>query len=54
MEHVSCHASLRVSVNNLKKLKCERTCAAHVQWYSVHARVTVHTRGSQNCGKIAG
>ncbi len=55
-EYVSCPASLRMSVNNWKKLKCERTCAAHARWYIVHAYVTVHTRarGSQNIGKIVG
>ncbi len=46
-EHVSCPASPHVSVN-LKKLKCERTCACVV--CSVHARA----RGSQNVGKIVG
>ncbi len=46
-EHVSCLASFRLSIN-LKKLKCERTCAAHAQWYSVRAR------GSQKSRKIVG
>ncbi len=58
-EHVSCLASLRVSVNNyFKKLKHECTCATHVRWCSVHARacVEVHPRASglQYCGKIVG
>ncbi len=34
-EHVSCRASHRASVNNLKKFKYKRTRAVHAQWCTV-------------------